>query len=210
MEVLLHELFTEFGSKLDSVAFIYLHHHICTIFTHAISYLHHHICTVISYHIVLSSYCYISYKIIAGFSLGQLQRIVQLLSKTALCCLDICFYNSKPSLFSSEFFCSSPEDCAALKLRQRNRITSANTPWLVTGYGKYGLIFCTWRIWVMEKFEIFHDPSPARGYLRLIPRQYMFECNFIRLSFITISRQLDFTAEYGLIFGSWSLLPNMD
>ena len=82
---------------------------------------------------------------------------------------------------------------------------SANTPWLVTGYGKYGLIFCTWRIWVMEKFEIrrgeaepnfkffhnpyspsaeyerhiFHDPSPARGYLRLIPRQYMFQCNFI-------------------------------
>ena len=30
------------------------------------------------------------------------------------------------------------------------------------------------------------------------------------LSFITISRQLDFTAGYGLIFGSWSLLPNMD
>ena len=32
--------------------------------------------------------------------------------------------------------------------------SSANTPWLVTGYGKYGLIFCTGRIWVMEKFEI--------------------------------------------------------
>ena len=26
----------------------------------------------------------------------------------------------------------------------------------------------------------------------------------------SLSRQLDFTAEYGLIFGSWSLLPNMD
>ena len=25
--------------------------------------------------------------------------------------------------------------------------------------------------------RIFHDPSPARGYLRLIPRQYMFQCN---------------------------------
>ena len=31
---------------------------------------------------------------------------------------------------------------------------SANTPWLVIGYGKYGLIICTWRIWVREKFEI--------------------------------------------------------
>ena len=33
------------------------------------------------------------------------------------------------------------------------KYSSANTPWLVTGYGKYGLIFCTWRIWVMEKFD---------------------------------------------------------
>ena len=36
---------------------------------------------------------------------------------------------------------------------------SANTPWLVTGYGKYGLIFCTWRIWVMEKFEIWRGAN---------------------------------------------------
>ena len=54
--------------------------------------------------------------------------------------------------------------------------SSANTPWLVTGYGKYGLIFCTWRILVMEKFEFrrgeaepnfkfFHNPySPSAEY----------------------------------------------
>ena len=53
---------------------------------------------------------------------------------------------------------------------------SANTPCLATGYGKYGPIICTWRIWVMEKFEIrlgfaspnfkfFHNPySPSAEY----------------------------------------------
>ena len=45
---------------------------------------------------------------------------------------------------------------------------SANTPWLVTGYGKYGLIFCTWRIWVMEKFEIRLGFASPKGLATLI------------------------------------------
>ena len=39
----------------------------------------------------------------------------------------------------------------------------------MTGYGKYGVHNLLWRLLVMEKF--FHNPSPARGCLRLIPRQ---------------------------------------
>ena len=57
----------------------------------------------------------------------------------------------------------------------------------------------------MEKFEIwqlhpFHEVEIKQH--RVIMTEYVFhtlEANFA-----------EFAAEYGLIFGSWSLLPNMD
>ena len=38
-------------------------------------------------------------------------------------------------------------------------IISANTPWLVTGYGGYGLMFCTWRVWLVGGFEIWRGEA---------------------------------------------------
>ena len=88
---------------------------------------------------------------------------------------------------------------------------SANTPWLVTGYGKYGLIIC-FRLWVMENeisnFSIFHIPysiiskanyechifhntSPARGCLRLIHRQDIALLMSFMFTLIDVSVQLD-------------------
>ena len=56
----------------------------------------------------------------------------------------------------------------------RGIIFSANTPWLVTGYGKYGLIFCTWRIWVMEKFEIWRgEAEPNFKFFHILQVQNM-------------------------------------